>query len=288
MRLSIIGAGQAGRGLGLAFRAAGAEIECVFSRRAARARETARALGAARSSDDLKDAARGAGLVIVAVPDAAIEAVAASLEPDAGAVVAHTCGAAGAEAVAAVRRHGAFAGAMHPLRSFADPERAARGFEGTACAIDGDPPARERLREAVALLRGVPLEVRDGGKPLYHAGAVFASNYLVAALEAALRLFEAAGVPRRDAAAPLAALAEGTLANVRAIGVPAALSGPVERGDDGTVRRHLEALGRHAPGLVPAYEALGRLACEVAAAKGSLDASAAERMRAALAPGGAR
>jgi predicted short-subunit dehydrogenase-like oxidoreductase (DUF2520 family) len=286
MKVSIVGAGLAGRGLGLVLRAAGWTIANVYSRSGARAREASELLGG-RATDDLAAAARAAEFVIVAVPDGAIESVAARLEPEAGTVVAHTCGAIGAEVLAAVRRRAAHAGALHPLRSFADPARAARSFAGTACAIDGDPAALEFLRKLVPSIGGVPLEVRGSRKALYHAGAVFASNYVVAAMEAALRLFEAAGIARSAAAGPLAALAEGTLANIRALGVPAALTGPIERGDDGTVARHVQAMRDHMPGLAPSYYALALLTCEVARAKGALDEAGAGRIRAALAAGAA-
>src|SRR5439155_16303619 len=129
---------------------------------------------------------------------------------------------------------------------------------------------------------GVPLRVRTDRKALYHAGAVFASNYVVAALASALRLFEKAGVARAEALPALAALAEGTLANARAAGIPAALTGPVERGDAETVARHVEQISRHAPGLADSYAALARVAVELALAKGSVDRAAAARLLAAL------
>jgi predicted short-subunit dehydrogenase-like oxidoreductase (DUF2520 family) len=224
-------------------------------------------------------------VVLVTVPDAAIEEVAARLEPDAGATCAHACGAVSAEAVSAVRARGAHAGAVHPLRSFADPELAARRFAGTPCAIDGDRPAVEALVRLVASAGGAPLVVAGGRKALYHAGAVFASNYVVASLEAALRLFAAAGIAREAALAPLLGLARGTLENVEAVGIPAALTGPVERGDAETVARHVAAVRAGEPGLEEAYAVLARLACEVAIAKGSLDAAGAGRVNAELGGG---
>ena len=128
----------------------------------------------------------------------------------------------------------------------------------------------------------MPLQVAPGGKPLYHAGAVFASNYLVAIFHAAERLFEAAGIPREEGRSALGRLAEGTLENVKASGPEGALTGPVERGDDRTVARHLEAIRRIRPDLVAPYTALGRLALELARSRGSLGRDAAERVAAAM------
>jgi predicted short-subunit dehydrogenase-like oxidoreductase (DUF2520 family) len=274
MRLAIVGAGKAGRALGRRARAAGYEIGPVVCRTRERAIAAAAFIGAGEPGTSLE----GAELTLVCVPDGEIARVARALRVPAEAVVAHTCAAVGAEALRPHRP----AGSVHPLRSFGDPARAAELFPGTACAVDGDAGAVEALVAFVRALGGVPLRVRSDRKALYHAGAVFASNYLVALLEAALRLFEAAGVSRAEGAGALAGLAEGALADVRSVGVPSALTGPVERGDEGTVARHVGALGAHAPELAGLYAALARLAIEVALAKGSIDRAAAGRINAAL------
>jgi predicted short-subunit dehydrogenase-like oxidoreductase (DUF2520 family) len=274
MRLSIIGAGKTGRALGRLARRAGIGIGAVVCRSMGRAREAAAFIGAGEPSTELA----GEGLVLVAVPDGEIARVAGRLRVPAGAIVAHVCAAFGAEVLRPHRP----AGAVHPLRSFGDPARAAELFRGTACAVDGDPEAVRALRAFVRAIGGKPLEVRSDRKALYHAGAVFASNYVVAALEAALRLFERAGVERGAALEALLPLAEGTLANARTRGVPGALTGPAERGDAETVRRHVRALRRHAPGLSRAYAEMGRVAVEAARAKGSIGRAGARSVGAAL------
>jgi len=223
---------------------------------------------------------KGAALTIIAVPDAQIPDVVRSLKMPRGGVAAHTCASLGAEALRPLRP----AGALHPLRSFADPSRAAGLFPGTACAVDGDPEATSVLEDFVRAIGGVPLHVRSDRKALYHAGAVFASNYVVAVLDAAMRLLEAAGVARKEAAPALLKLAEGTLANVRSVGIPEALTGPIERGDAETLARHVEALVTQAPDLYGPYAALGGLAVDVAVAKGSLDDAGAPAIFQALMP----
>jgi predicted short-subunit dehydrogenase-like oxidoreductase (DUF2520 family) len=274
MRVAIVGAGRVGRTLGRLARRAGFEIGPVVCRTGGSARAAATFIGAGRPGT----APEGAELTLVAVPDGEIAGVARALRAPAGAVVAHTCAGRGAELLRPHRP----AGALHPLRSFGDPALAAELFRGTACAVDGDPEAVKRLRAFVKAIGGVPLRVRSDRKALYHAGAVFASNYLVAALEAALRLFEEAGVRRAAALPALRALAEGTLANVAAVGIPESLTGPVERGDTETVRRHAEALRARAPELADAYATLARLAIEVALEKGSIARAAAGALNAAL------
>lgn len=274
-RLAIVGAGKAGRALGRLARRAGYAIGPVVCRSRERAEEAVRFIGGGEPGT----APEGAELTLLCVPDAAIAEVSRALRAPAGAVVAHTCAAWGADLL----RPRNPAGAMHPLRSFADPALAADRFAGTACAVDGDAAAVERLERFVREIGGRPLRVRTGRKALYHAGAVFASNYVVATLDAALRLFEAAGVERGEAISSLSSLAEGTLANVRAVGIPEALTGPIERGDAETVRRHRAALAEEAPDLSPVYAALARRTVEMARAKGAIGPEAARRLEEELA-----
>ncbi|HYE99477.1 MAG TPA: DUF2520 domain-containing protein [Planctomycetota bacterium] len=275
MRVAIIGAGKAGRALGRLARRAGYAIGPVVCRTRAHAEAAAAFIGAGEPGAE----PIGAELTLLAVPDEAIPRVAASLKLPPRAVVAHTCGTHGA----AVLRPCRPAGALHPLRSFADPGRAVEAFRGTFCAVDGDPDAVRALEAFVRRIGGRPLRVRSGRKALYHAGAVFASNYVVAVLDAALSLFQRAGLARDEAVEALAGLAGGTVANVRAVGLPDALTGPIERGDAATVGRHLDALRRHAPGLTELYARLGRRTVGIARAKGTLGRSAAGRLQAALA-----
>jgi len=276
VELSIIGAGRTGSTLGRLARRAGYSIGPVVCRTASHAREAAAFIGAGRPGT----VPAGAELTLIAVPDGEIPGIVRSLRLERGAVVAHTCAALGAEALRPLRP----AGAIHPLRSFGDPAKAAAGFVGTACAIDGDAAAVRALERFARAIGGRPLRVRPGRKALYHAGAVFASNYLVAGLDAAIRLFGRAGVPRATAAEALCRLAEGTLANVRAVGIPEALTGPIERGDEETVRRHVAALA-DVPELLGPYREMGKRTVDVARAKGTLDAAGARRMADALVPG---
>jgi predicted short-subunit dehydrogenase-like oxidoreductase (DUF2520 family) len=125
--------------------------------------------------------------------------------------------------------------------------------------------------------------VADSDRAVYHAAAVFASNYLVALLAEAVRLLEQSGWTEKEAVRGLVPLAEGALANVAKRGPTAALTGPIRRGDAETVRRHLEALAEaHSdPRLGHLYRMLGEVALEIAKEAG-LEPAAAEQTRRAL------
>ncbi len=280
---AIVGGGRTGRTLGALLVRSGIPVSAVSCRTRDRARAAAAFIGARRAVTTPAGALEGADLVLVCVPDAEVASVASSLDPRPGTVLAHVAGALGAEVLP--DRPGVERGALHPLRSFADPAAAVEQFAGTYCAVEGSPKAVALLSGIVARIGGTVLPVEGGRKALYHAGAVFASNYVVAALDAARALLVQAGVPEAAAVAALAGLAAGSVENARRRGTAEALTGPVERGDAGTVKLHAEAIRGEAPEFSEAYAAMGRLAAALAVRKGSLDAAGAGRVNVELGGG---
>jgi predicted short-subunit dehydrogenase-like oxidoreductase (DUF2520 family) len=288
--VAVIGPGAVGRTLGRLLRRAGFPV-VVAGRRPATARAGARWIGAPCLPDPAA-AARRADWILLTVPDDAIApaaralATAGALRP--GQVVMHTCGLHGSDLLAPARRAGAAVASLHPLHSFARPARSLRTVRGCTCAIEGDRRAVSAARRLARAVGGRPLPVDRPRKALYHASAVLASNDLVALFGAGIRLLRSAGVGRRDAERALRDLVEGTVGNLRRVGYPRALTGPVARGDVGTIRAHLRALRRFAPDLLPAYRAAGALSVRTAREKGSLKPKAARILDALLSGAGSR
>lgn len=223
-----------------------------------------------------------ADVVLLAVRDDALPALVRSLgrAPWRRAqVVLHLSGALTHRVLAPLRRAGVRVASWHPLMAVsADPQKAAAHFRGATFAIEGDAVA---VRAGAALARalgGRPMRLPAAAKVRYHAGAVFASNYLVAMLAEAEALLVAAGIPRRRAREAILPLALVSLENVWEAGPVAALTGPVRRGDAATVRRHLAALGAKTRAL---YAAAGLAAAELAGEAG-LPSADVGRMRALL------
>jgi predicted short-subunit dehydrogenase-like oxidoreductase (DUF2520 family) len=226
-------------------------------------------------------AAAAAELVVIGTPDDVIEPMVASLAGAAairpGSWVLHLSGSLGLDALGPAREAGARVLALHPLQSFPDVDSALDGLPGCSIAVTADDDEAYRLGEGLARdLHGAPFRLADELRPLYHAAAVFASNYLVTVSAVAESLFAEAGVP--DPSKAMAPLQRTSLRHVEQLGPARALTGPAVRGDAGTIRRNLEALERHAPDLVPAYVALARSALALAARSGRLPA----RSRAAV------
>lgn len=188
----------------------------------------------------------GTTVLILAVPDSALAEVAhyvamAGPAPP-GCAAFHLSGALSTDVLSLTHTAGYAVGSIHPLQSVADPWLSGDRLIGAAFAIAGEPAAIAAARRLVDALSGVPLVIPPSLRPIYHAAAVVASNYLIAVLALAARLLEQASVAPDDVLPALLPLVRGTLDNLEHLGVAAALTGPIPRGDAETVRLHLARL----------------------------------------------
>jgi len=222
-------------------------------------------------------------VVILAVRDDAIRplasALAAAAAIDARQVVLHLSGVHGQEALGPLVGSRAALGSLHPLQTISEPERAAERLKGAWAAVEGMPRAVEAAEQLAQNVGLRPFRIASQAKPMYHAGAVFASNYIVVVEAVAQRLLRHAGLTDAEAWQALRPLVEGTIENLGRVGPLGALTGPVARGDEATIRRHVEALTQDDAAL---YRVLGRAALELAQKRG-MDEGTAARVAAALA-----
>jgi len=278
--VGVIGPGRAGAGLALALTRAGHRV--FLHGRRVRAVPAPLALTVAADGTPPPWIGQVA-VLLLAVRDDAVQPLAQTLA-DAGSiaeshVILHLSGVLGQEALAPLLPTRAALGSMHPLQTIADAERAPERLVGAWAAVEGMPRAVEAA-EAIARAVGLrPFRVAPKVKAVYHAGAVFASNYFVVVEAVAQRLLRHAGLTDEDAWEALRPLVRGTLENIERDGPAAALTGPVRRGDVDTIARHLEALTMDDAIL---YRELGRAALELAQKRG-MDDGTAERVAAALA-----
>jgi predicted short-subunit dehydrogenase-like oxidoreductase (DUF2520 family) len=222
-------------------------------------------------------------ILILAVRDDAITPLAAALAKSRAIterhVVLHLSGVQGQEALGPLVSSRAALGSFHPLQTIVEPERAPARLKGAWAAVEGMPRAEEAGEHLAKAMGMHPFRIATKAKPIYHAGAVFASNYLVVVEAVAQRLLRHAGLSDADAWAALRPLVEGTFENLTNLEPREALTGPVMRGDTATIGRHLASLAMDDAKL---YRALGRAALELAQKQG-MDEETAEKVADALA-----
>ena len=247
LTLNLVGAGHLGRTLGRLFHASGAcSVQDVLTRSRASALDAIAFIGAGRAVETAADL-RPADVTMLAVSDDQIEAVCASLALAPGAVLFHCSGAKSSAALAHARARGALTASVHPVRSFADPATVAGAFAGTWCGVEGEDGALAVLAPALAAIGARTVAIDPAAKTVYHAASVFASNYLVTVMDAALRAYQAAGIPEavaRELAAPLATRDPGQRLAAGAGGGPERPHRPGRHGDGGAPAAGARWLGR--------------------------------------------
>jgi predicted short-subunit dehydrogenase-like oxidoreductase (DUF2520 family) len=244
-RVGVVGAGRLGTALAAALREAGVEVEGPAGR---------------------GEVPRGCEAIVLCVPDGEIPAAAATVA-GAAPLVGHTSGATRLDALEAA---GGAAFGLHPLQTF--PERASSeaaspgrrpsalgAFAGAGCAVAGTTPEALAFAVRLAELLGMtPFEIDDEGRAAYHAAASVASNFTVTLLAAAERIAAGAGLAPHEARALLAPLVRRTVESVAELDPERALTGPIARGDHGTVDAQRRALEDAAPELLDLFDELVR------------------------------
>ncbi len=274
-KLALIGPGKVGSAVCRRLLAAGYPLQTVIGRDRSRAAEACRFIGC---NDQLAGtelaAASKAELVLLAVPDDQIGDLAAQVAKEAnlqaGATLVHFSGLHPAE----IMRSSAALQllSIHPLLPFASRELAAERLPGCPCALEGDDTALPLGAELIAAFGGKTFRIASDKKALYHASACLASNSLVTLLGAARDLLATCGIAENDALSLLQPLLQATLDNVLQLGPEQGLTGPIVRGDSGTVAKHLQAIAASSPRLLAIYRQLGSKTLELAAESGRLDA----------------
>ena len=278
LKLGFIGAGTVGTALARSLADRGYAVVAVASRTFASAHRLADSIPACRAVPSGQEVVESAEVVFITTPDDAIQEVVEGLIWREGVAVVHCSGAADTTILASAKAKGALTGGFHPLQSFASAEEAIQNLPGSVFALEAEEPLLSILKELAEALGGSWVELAASDKVLYHAAAVFVSNYTVALMKMATDLWASFGVPTGEATRALLPLLKGTVNNIERVGLPGCLTGPIARGDLGTVRRHLEALEESFPALVSPYRELGLQDVPVALAKGTIDEDRAREL----------
>jgi predicted short-subunit dehydrogenase-like oxidoreductase (DUF2520 family) len=258
--IALVGPGRLGQALGRLLTRAGYPVRFVAARRLARARRAARFIGGGRPLGMQAPELTSASVILLTTSDAAIAQVARELAALShnwsGSVVLHTCGSLPAAVLKPLALRGAAIGSLHPFQTIPNPATGVRNLVGCFWAIEGDPAARKIAIGWVRALKGVAFPVGGSRRTLYHLAAFLVSPTTVTLMDHSFRLLRRLGVPARIARPMLGLFVGETVRNFVELGARRALTGPASRGDWRTIRRHLQALRRESPKLIPVYKAL--------------------------------
>ncbi|GAB2448128.1 Rossmann-like and DUF2520 domain-containing protein [Streptosporangium sandarakinum] len=281
LAVGVVGAGRVGSALGAALARAGHRIVAASGVSDSSRERAAERLGVAPSRPE--EVVARSDLVLLTVPDDVLPGLVSGLAGTGadlrGKMVAHTSGAYGLAVLDPAAEAGALPLALHPVMTFTGRDDDLRRLVGISYGVTAPGPLRPVAEALVIEMEGEPVWIEDSDRPLYHAALAGAANHMVTLVAESADLLGRIGVEQPGRM--LGPLLGAALDNVLRLGL-AGLTGPVVRGDAGTVRKHIDALILAAPEAADAYVALARLTADRALAAGLLKPEAAERLLDAL------
>ncbi|MDO9515195.1 MAG: DUF2520 domain-containing protein [Syntrophales bacterium] len=283
--IAIIGLGKVGTAVGHLLRRAGYEIVAVADRSPDALERGGGYTGGTISNDPLQ-AALPANSIFITTPDDIIESVCSDIAQGGGfgpgKRVVHMSGAGGLGLLESARASGAQVATIHPLQSFVDIEGVIESIPGSTFSITAEGEVKDWAVHIVRDLGGIPFFVSDADKPLYHAAACMASNYLVTLMNMVEGIYRHLGMEDEEAIRSFWPLVRGTLSNIEGRGTEKSLTGPIARGDSGTIRKHLKVLRETMPELLNMYCEMGLFAVEIGIKNKTLSEDRAEEIRSLL------
>jgi predicted short-subunit dehydrogenase-like oxidoreductase (DUF2520 family) len=278
-QFAILGVGKVGSAMGYLLKNAGYRIVAIADKSKHKAKQGSKYTGA-EICEDAVDAASRAENIFITTPDDAIFSVCEKISREGsvkkGDKVIHVSGAGGLDLLDSARRMGAYVASIHPLQTFADIESAIQSIPGSTFGITADDEIRDWSVQIVKNIGGIPFFVSEAEKPLYHAAACVASNYLTTLINIVENIYLSFGLDQETAIRAFWPLVEGTIRNIKNTGSVKSLTGPIERGDIGTIRKHLDILEKKFPDILDFYRTMGILTVDVGRKKGTLSEDKAE------------
>lgn len=266
--LNVIGCGRVGQTLAaLLHQQAQVQVQDLHSRSFPSAEQAAQFVGTGTPVATLAQM-RPADVWLLSVPDAQVAVAAQALAQAqgvqlAGALVFHNSGFLSAAALQPLQALGCHVASAHPVLNFASPDTGVRQFAGTPCGLEGDVPALAWLHATLTAIGGRCFEIASADKPLYHAAAVFSSNFTTVLQGIAQDAWRSAGVPAEFMRPLTEALLKSTVDNVLAMGPAQALTGPAARGDSAVVQAQGQVVQAWHPQAGEVYQILSALAAQL-------------------------
>ena len=276
---AIIGTGMVGTAIGFLLKKSGYKVISIYDKSSA-AMKRALPYTAGEASLTPRKVLQNADCILITTPDDAILSACQEIAiyPEIkGKFVFHMSGAGGLDLLAPARKAGASVASIHPLQSFSSIDQAIQNIPGSYFGVTADKKAQPLAKNIIRDLGGIPLLISPDQKPLYHAAACFASNYLVSLMNVVESIYQAIGLNEKDAKKAFLPLVYGSLKNIENSGSISSLTGPIARGDFGTIKKHITAINKNLPQYSSLYSSLGLITVKIAQQKGTLNARAGKK-----------
>ncbi|MBE9592897.1 MAG: DUF2520 domain-containing protein [Proteobacteria bacterium] len=278
-KVGFIGAGKVGTALATTLFKGGYPVVAVANNNISVSEKLADLVPGCHVFKTAQEVANTAEHVFITTPDDSIPTVASELTWRPEQNVVHCSGAASIDILDPAKKSGAMVGSFHPCQAFASVDQAIKNLPGSTFAIEAQGPLLDILKEMASTIGCDWIVLKPGNKALYHAAAVFASNYFVTLLKVATDLFQNFDVPTAQSTKVLMPLIQGNIKNINTIGLPSCLTGPIARGDVSTIEKHIYALNKKEPSLLKIYAELGLQTIPIALEKGTLDEKVSETLQ---------
>jgi predicted short-subunit dehydrogenase-like oxidoreductase (DUF2520 family) len=278
LNLGFIGAGTVGTALAVKLSSQGDSVPAVSSPSHTSAVRLAKVVKGCKIFSTNQEVANNANLIFITTPDDVIASVANEVKWHQKQSVVHCSGADSTISLQPARDAGANVGVIHPLQTFASVDKAIENMPGSTFALEAEEPLISILKQITNNLGGNWITLKAQDKVIYHAAAVIACNYLITLVKLATDLWGTFNVPTQQATQELLPLIRGTLHNIETVGIPQCLTGPIARGDIGTIKKHLTAIQELIPEVLTAYQELGRHTIPIAISKGKINQAKAEEL----------
>jgi len=282
LKIGFIGAGPVGTAFGVRLSQLGYNVIAVYDVSSAAVQRFVKAVPGCQIYDKAQELVDASEFVFITTPDDIIPKVAAQLNWHTGQSVIHCSGATSTNALEPAKQQGTMVGAIHPCQTFASIDQAIENLPGSTFAIEAEEPLRGILKDMAIALNGDWVYLTAEDKALYHAAACIACNYFCTIVKLATDLWQNFGKSTAEATKAYLPLLRGAVNNIGNVGFPGCLTGPIARGDLETIRKHLTALEKYAPDMLPLYKELGIWTIPIALAKGTINESRAEELRVLL------
>jgi len=278
-RIGFIGTGKVGTAFGVRLAEVGFPVVGAMDILPDESKRFAESISGCKVYNTAQELADAMDFVFVTTPDDVIGQVAKEVAWHKGQTVIHCSGANSTAVLAPAREAGCNVGCMHPCNTFASVQQSLENLPGSTFTLEAEEPVLSDLQKFVGGLNGRWMKLREQDKPLYHASVCIACNFLYTLVDIATDLWKHFDISQDDAVHAMMPILKGTMNNIENVGFPGCLTGPIARGDVGTIEKHLAALQEKQPDIVPLYKALGLETIPIGTAKGTLSEEKAAELR---------